>query len=345
MKTLDADFFISDLNGCCGDIDSDVFEGKKVLVTGASGLIGTYLCAYFVSLKQRGVALDLYAVTRNELSAHLSDMFQLGNVKHLRINLNDVREYDKLPDVDYAIHAAGYAQPTVFMNNPADTLAVNVSATMAILKRISEGGHFVFLSSSEVYCGQTDGACDEGMCGTSTPAHLRACYIEGKRAGEAACFAYREKGVHASAARLGDIYGPGTRAGDKRALNSFIEQAVTRNLIKLRDQGAAMRSYCYVTDAVEMLLNMLMSGHEAIYNVGSPIFISIRDLAKTISELTDSELVVPEGDDSIKGAPKSLQMNYHRIVSEFGAIDYIPLRNGLERTILWQRGLYLKDSQ
>ena len=134
MKTLDADFFISDLNGCCGDIDSDVFEGKKVLVTGASGLIGTYLCAYFVSLKQRGVALDLYAVTRNELSAHLSDLIQLGNVKHLRINLNDVREYDKLPDVDYAIHAAGYAQPTVFMNNPADTLAVNVSATMAILK-------------------------------------------------------------------------------------------------------------------------------------------------------------------------------------------------------------------
>ena len=120
---------------------------------------------------------------------------------------------------------------------------------------------------------------------------------------------------------------------------------MTRNLIKLRDQGAAMRSYCYVTDAVEMLLNMLMSGHEAIYNVGSPILISIRDLAKTISELTDSELVVPEGDDSIKGAPKSLQMNYHRIVSEFGAIDYIPLRNGLERTILWQRGLYLKDSQ
>jgi len=193
------------------------------------------------------------------------------------------------------------------------------------------------LSSYQIYFGTLKKKYIENDCGFSSPSHERACYIEGKRCAEALCHAYRRKGYNISVARLGDIYGPGTKPGDKRAINSFIEQAIKSKKIILRDKGNAKRSYCYILDAINVLLKMLINSKETIYNVGSPYFLSIKDVSELICSITNSKLIIPKNVNSIIGAPKSLDLDLNKIKKEFGSKKFIDINEGLKRTILWQK--------
>jgi len=238
------------------------------------------------------------------------------------------------------IHSAGYAQPVLFMSNPVATMQINISATIALLERLKPNGSFLFLSSSEVYCGLTDSLFREEYIGTTTPYHPRAAYIEGKRSGEAVCNAFRSQGVRAISARLGDVYGPGTRKHDKRVLNSFIEKAILNQKIDLLDSGTAMRTYCYVADALKLLIKILFCGKQAVYNVGGHLYTSIAELARIIGDITNVPVIIPSHDLQVAGAPEILQLDLSRSETEFGKTEYVELEEGLKRTIAWQRLLY-----
>lgn len=344
-NSLSSEFILADLEEICGHLDPKSFYAKRILITGASGLIGTYLLAYFVLLARQGNQAEIIALSHSKLSGPLRELIAEGSITHHQIDLADYRQYTKLPPTDLTIHAAGYAQPSLFMANPAATLSINVASTLALLEKVAADGTFLFLSSSEVYCGAVGSPCQEDSCGTSTPYHPRASYIEGKRSGEAACAAFHAQGLRAIAARLGDIYGPGTRPHDQRALNSFIEQALTKGQITLRDQGAALRSYCYVTDAVETLLKILSHGREHVYNVSAPIFTSIRELALTIGKLSGATVAFPPtASQAVPGAPPALELDLSRIDKEFHKTDYLSLEQGLIRTIRWQQDLYAMEN-
>lgn len=321
-------------------IDGEFFRNKRVVITGSSGLIGTHLLAYFYLLNKKNYNVHVVSISRSKLENHLEYLIRDSQMCHLEIDLSDFSQYSRLPAADVVLHAAGYAQPTLFMSNPSATLEINVAATLALLKAMKKDGSFIFLSSSEVYCGILGGRCKEDQCGTSTPYHPRSSYIEGKRAGEAACAAYRSRGTRTISVRLGDVYGPGTRKNDKRALISFIEQALTKGVISLRDNGAAKRTYCYITDAVEYILKILTSGKENVYNLGGPTFISIRELAQSIGELMDVHVNFPSINNEIPGAPVVLNLDISKLKNEFGEIRNTPLKDGLRKTINWQAELY-----
>ena len=318
----------------------DGLSGATVLVTGASGLVGTYLLACLGAVNDVSGPLKIHAQSVSDLPSHLGPILARARAQHLRADLASFQDYERLPTADVIIHAAGYAQPLRFMTNPAATLQVASAATLALLQRVRPGGHFSFLSSAQVYTGLGDVLCHESMVGTTTPDHPRASYIEGKRAGEAACHAFRARNLHATAARLGDVYGPGTRPHDKRALNSFIEQALTTGEVRLLDSGAALRSYGYVADAVEMLFNVLLRGRETVYNVGGQSLTTIRDLASSIGGLTKSPVHAGPPSAGVAGAPDVLRLDLTRYASEFGLPRHRELSSGLEATIDWQRGLY-----
>jgi UDP-glucuronate decarboxylase len=337
---MNSDSIIDDLAERCRHLNTDFFQGKRVVISGASGLIGTYLLAYFALLDRQRRPFEVIALSHSSLSGPAHDLIKRGGFTSQQMDLSDYRQYTKLPLSDLTIHAAGYAQPSLFMANPAATLSINVAATLALLQNTASDGTFIFLSSSEVYCGAPDSSCKETSCGTSTPYHPRSAYIEGKRSGEAACAAYRTQGLRAIAARLGDIYGPGTRPHDQRALNSFIEQALTQGHINLRDQGAALRSYCYVTDAVESLLDILILGREQVYNVSAPYQSSIRELALLIGNLTGAPVSFPATSNEVPGAPPALSLDLSLLDGEFHKTNYLSLDQGLIRTIAWQRDLY-----
>ena len=315
-------------------------QGKRVLVTGASGLLGSHILACLAAARAEGVDTDVLAVSRGELPGHLTPLLGGARARVLNGNLVDPALRKSIPDVDCIIHAAAYAQPALFMADPVETLALGTEVTLDLLRRLSPGGSFLFLSSSEVYSGLTGSPSREDQIGTTTPEHARACYIESKRAGEAACHAFRARGINAKVARVSLAYGPGTRPGDKRVLNAFIEAALTRGEISMLDAGRVRRTYAYVSDVVEMLWSVLLRGRESVYNVGGDTTTTIADLARAIGAAAKARVNIPDEGAGVAGAPDDVQLDLTRTREEFGKTEFVTLEEGLARTIDWQRTLY-----
>ncbi len=321
----------NDASVICSRVDLTKITGKTVLITGASGLIGTYLLA---TLAHLGEKLEVYAQVRSLPPPHTVEIVNRGNFKLGRGSLNDDAACWSLPKADLIIHCAGSAQPSQFMGRPAETFRINTWVTSVLLQKVKPGGSFLFLSSSEVYSGLEKPLLSESDIGTTTPLHPRACYIEGKRGGEMLC---HTAGVRAVVARLGAIYGPGTRQGDKRALNMFIESALRYKKIEVMDSGAAQRTYGYVTDAVELLWRILLEGEHPVYNVGGISDISIGELAKKIGSIKGVPVYFNKQTTGIAGAPKRSALSLDRVEKEFQKTTYASFDYGLRETIEWQR--------
>lgn len=270
----------------------------------------------------------------------MQSLIDREEIHHISIDLSDESQFSRIVEADVIIHCAGYAQPSLFMKNPVATLTINAAATFALFKKMRKGGTFMFISSAELYCGLEEVPFKESQIGSTTPYHPRASYIEGKRCAEAICAAYRSVGVRAISIRLGDTYGPGTKIGDKRALNSFIERAIKFNKIELMDQGDAIRAYCYISDAFEVMTKILTVGKEGVYNVGGTSLTSIANLAREIGKLSGADVIFPDKSQNIPGAPAILDLDLSKSRTEFNKLDYIDLNEGIKRTIQWQSLLY-----
>jgi nucleoside-diphosphate-sugar epimerase len=219
------------------------------------------------------------------------------------------------------------------------TIALNTTSTLELVKKVRTGGKFLFISSSEVYSGLKTSPFIEDQIGTTNTNHIRSAYIEGKRTGEAiVSTAKRLNNIDAKSVRLSLAYGPGTKPGDSRAINTFINQAITSSQIVLKDDGHAMRTYCYITDAIEMCLNVLDKGANDIYNVAGNSRVSILDLAKLIAELTNVKVNLPENsNNSLKGAPEDVWLDLKSTLSLSNKSEFVSLRIGVQNTIKWQK--------
>lgn len=284
-------------------------SGKKVLICGAYGLVGSNIC--------KVLERDYPEIEITKVKCYV--------------------EYNLPKCYDYIIHAGGYGQPQMFGKDKIRTIGINTTYTHVLINDfLKEGGKFLFISSSEVYSGAPS-PHKETDIGTTTPQHPRACYIEGKRCGEAICMAYLEQGYDVKIARLALAYGPGTKKGDTRVLNQFIEQALTTKEIHLKDDGSAVRTYCYIDDAVEMLLNILFYGKDCVYNVGGVSTLTIKDVAEYIGEITKSTVYL--GDKSLAGSPDSVKLDLIKYLDEFPK-QFVDFGIGIQKTIDYQKKLY-----
>ena len=280
-------------------------RNRTALITGSTGLIGSRLAVLAPS--------DIDVLTLS-------------------------RDADEIPPADIIIHAAGYATPALFMADPIGTIEINTEAVIRLLEKLNKGGTFLFCSSSEVYSGVKH-EVSESDIGTTTPQHQRSCYIEGKRCGEAIVKAYRDQGVSAISARISTAYGPGTKKHDSRVINQFIEAALTKKRIEMKDRGEALRTFCYVDDTADMLWRIVRGGCHPVYNVGGTETATILELARMIALKTGAELIIPTSDTNFIGAPREVRMNLD-CIRELGPFNLTTLSNGLDATIDYQRGLY-----
>ena len=286
-------------------VDLSELKGKSILITGSTGMIGTYLMACLDKI----YPIEIYT-TKYDLSNYI-----IGEHALLK--------------ADYIIHAAGYAQPSKYLLDPIKTLKINTTVTHQLLDRLNLGGKFLFISTGQI----------TNMQDTN---HPRACYLESKRCGEVIVNAYRSKGIDAKSARLSLAYGPGTRANDTRAMNSFIQQGIINKSIDLLDDGKAKRTYCYISDAIEMLWNILLHGKESVYNIGGRSKTTIGDLAKQIGYYLDAPVNF-SNKLSLLGSPEDENLDISKYENEFGDMDFTPLKTGLINTIEWQEELYKKE--
>lgn len=314
---------------------------KSILLTGASGLLGTYFLASLRELARKGYApQSVTAVVHSELTVPLTSFLDFEGARVVQGDLTDLGFATELGTFDYIIHAAGYGQPGRFMEDQVKTIKLNTCTTQALFECLATGGHFLFLSSSEVYSGLSTPPYRETQIGTTNTTHPRSCYIEAKRCGEAICNAYRARGVKANSARLALAYGPGTKIADRRVINAFIERGATQGAITLQDMGAARRTYCYVSDAIEILWHILLGGTEPIYNVGGLSRTTIAELARQVGRHMGVPVHFPKDAHDLGGAPEDVYLDMTLVRKEFNKSEYISLDEGLASTIEWQKALY-----
>lgn len=328
------------------DVPVVQLENKTILITGASGIIGThFLFALMYLRKVVGVRVKVVAVVNRGIPDHLASMSSDDSVVFMVGDLAKDEFIDKLPMANLIVHAATYGQPGMFMEHPEVTIKLNTDVTMALFERsLQKNGKFLFVSSSELYSGLSTPPFSETHIGNTGPDHPRACYIEAKRCGETIINVYRSKGCKASSARLSLAYGPGTRRGDRRVLNNFIEKALVEKEIRLLDYGDAKRTYCYVSDAVNMMWRILLDGKECVYNVAGFSTVTIAELARLVGKITGVDVIFPDdGGAGVSGAPNDVQLDISRYASEFGKRDFVDFETGLRNSIEWQRPLYLNN--
>ena len=285
----------------------------RILITGASGLIGTHLLATAKDLEVISV------VNHNPVQVEGSTVLQ-GD-------LTDSAFLDSLPKVDYIIHGAGYGQPRKFTLDPIKTIKLNTTVLLKLFDKLNNDGKLLYLSTSEVYSGAKP-PYKETDIGTTSPNHPRACYIESKRCGEAICNAYGAK-----IARLSLVYGPGARGDDERVMSDFIRQGL-KGEIHLLDAGQALRTYCYVTDAAELLWKILLHG-QGTYNVGGHSQVSIKELAMKIGTVLNAKVFL--GTKKLDGAPEDVSLDMSATEKEFNKSIYVDLDEGLRQTIEWHK--------
>jgi nucleoside-diphosphate-sugar epimerase len=340
---LRTELLITDGKASIEQIDISELNGKTILITGASGIIGTdLLYGLFYLITEKGANIKVKALVNRGIPDHFSPMIKTSRIEFLVGDLTNFTFLNSIPKADLIIHAATYGQPGKFMEHPEITIKLNTTVTLHLLENVlNEGGKFLFISTSEVYSGLTISPFNEKQIGTTDPLHPRACYIESKRCGETIVNTFRLKGVHAVSARLSLAYGPGTRMDDKRVLNNFIEKAIKNGEIRLMDRGSALRTYCYVTDAVNMMWQILLKGSEAVYNIGGDSRLSIFELAKLVGSITTVDVITPEEQtNSLTGSPEDVRLDISRYVAEFGSPTFVDMETGLKRTIEWQKEMF-----
>lgn len=288
------------------DLPWDKLQDKSVMVSGATGLIGSFLIDMIMYRNEKyGMNCKVYALGRNKerISNRFAYCCKLFTYQSIECDINKPLIRDDIGDVDYIFHLASNTHPVAYATDPIGTITTNVIGTRNLLEfAVSHhAARFIFASSNEVY-GENRGDVekfDERYCGYIDSNTMRAGYPESKRCGEALCQAYiKQRALDIVISRFTRSYGPTLLKSDTKAVSQFLYRGIMGQDIVLKSEGTQYYSYTYVADAVSGLLTVLLKGKcgEA-YNIADEASdIMLKDLATLIAEYVGRRVVfkIPE---------------------------------------------------
>ena len=269
-----------------------ISEGN-ILITGATGLIGSFMVDAFVAANDLySKNIQIYAMGRS--LEKLEKRF--GDAKNVHLVAQNVIEPIDIEGLDYIVHAASNADPRSYALYPYETILTNVLGAKNVLEYCKGKTTRALLTSTFEVNGKLDqDEYSENEYGVVDLNFIRSSYTESKRDSEMLFkAAHDEYGVDCVIARLASIYGPTMLPDDSKAHAQFIKNALAGENITLKSKGLQKRTYCYVADAVSGLLKVLFDGVSVeIYNVANDQSIAtIAEVANTIAELTDTKVVL-----------------------------------------------------
>lgn len=260
--------------------------GKRVLITGGAGFLGSHLCDRFFNDGWDVICMDNLLTGSEKNIAHLFGHDRFTFYKH------DVTNYVYVKgELDLILHFASPASPIDYLEMPIQTLKVGSLGTHKALGLAKEKkARFLLASTSEVYGDPLEHPQKESYWGNVNPTGYRGVYDEAKRFAEAMTMAYhRFHGIETRIVRIFNTYGSRMRLQDGRALPTFFRQALKNEPITVFGDGSQTRSFTYVDDLVEGIVRLANSDEVEPVNLGNPDEISILDFAKEIIEITGSE--------------------------------------------------------
>ncbi len=329
-------------------------NGKTLLLTGASGMIGSFLTDALMLRNQSlppAARTRILAVGRGEAAARRR-FWTWWDEESFRFLPHDAAQpFPDLPwEPDLLIHAASTTHPADYAARPIETVLTNLLGTRNLLDLAvrKPGCRLLLLSSVEIY-GENRGDTDrfaEDYCGYLDCNALRAGYPEGKRASEALCQAYiAERGADAVILRLPRCYGPTMRMEDTKASSQFLKKALRGEDIVLKSEGRQFYSYAYVCDAVQGLLRVLLAGETGeAYNLGDPASdITLRELAELCASLAGRQVRYELPDEAERRgystATKAL-LDGTKLKERLGWRPRYTIREGIGETVEILRRLY-----
>ncbi|MBS3808031.1 MAG: SDR family oxidoreductase [Bacteroidales bacterium] len=258
---------------------------KRILVTGGAGFIGSHLCERLLNEGNEVLCLDNFFTGSKQNIVHLLDNPYFEMIRH------DITQ-PYYAEVEEIYNLACPASPVHYQYNPIKTIKTSVMGAINMLglaKRI--GAKVLQASTSEVYGDPTIHPQTEDYWGNVNPIGKRSCYDEGKRCAESLFINYNlQNNVNIRIARIFNTFGPRMSLNDGRVISNFVIQALRGEPITIFGNGEQTRSFQYVDDLIEGLIQLMKSSDENTepINMGNPGEFTMLDLARKIIDMTGS---------------------------------------------------------
>jgi UDP-glucuronate decarboxylase len=306
-------------------------SGKRVLVTGGAGFIGSHLCKRLIDLGHEVICIDNYFTGSKTNIADLLGYPRFELIRH------DVTLPIRL-EVDEIYNLACPASPVHYQHDPLKTMKTSVLGAINVLELASElGAKILHTSTSEVYGDPLVHPQPEDYWGNVNPIGKRSCYDEGKRCTETLFFDYyRRYALDIKVVRIFNTYGPNMHPKDGRVVSNFIIQALNDEDITIYGSGKQTRSFCYIDDMVDGLIRMMEmdQGFTGPVNLGNPSEFTILELAEKVLRLTGSKSQLAfkplPADD-----PKQRRPDIGLAANKLGWEPKVGLDEGLKETVVY----------
>ncbi len=306
---------------------------KTCVVTGGAGFLGSHLCDRLLAEGYSVVCLD------NLLTGSIRNIEHLAGNEDFTFIKQNVTDYLYLEgSIFYIFHFASPASPIDYLEFPIPTLkvgALGTHKTLGLAK--SKGAKFLLASTSEVYGDPLLHPQPESYWGNVNPIGPRGVYDEAKRFAEAMTMAYqRYHHVDTKIARIFNTYGPRMRANDGRVVPSLICQALRGEPLTVFGDGSQTRSFCYVSDLIEGIYRLAMSGVNDPVNIGNPREMTVMNFAEEILRLTGSKSTIVHKPLPVDD-PRVRQPDISKAKKDLHWEPKVGLEEGLRETIEYFR--------
>ena len=265
--------------------DTRNLRPKRVLVTGAAGFLGSFLCERLLDADCEVLGVDNYHTGTRRNIAHLLDHPDFELMRH------DVT-HPLFVEVDEIYNLACPASPVHYQYDPVQTTKVCVHGSINMLGLARRcNAKILQASTSEIYGDPEVHPQPETYRGNVNTLGPRACYDEGKRCAETLFFDYRRQhNLEIKVIRIFNTYGPRMHPNDGRVVSNFICKALMGEDITVYGDGTQTRSFCFVDDLIEGMIRMMATPSDITgpINLGNPEEFTMIELANKIIELTGS---------------------------------------------------------
>ena len=290
--------YLEDIKKICDLKIYDKLKNKSIMITGACGLIGSTLVdvvMYRSNNYDENITVIAYDFKEEYIENRFTNYLGNKNFKYICQDVNLPLVYNE--KVDYIMHLASNAHPSLFKKDPVGTICANIVGLLNLLNYAKDNNieRVLYTSTGEVY-GEMDNVNEfkEDDLGYVNPVSSRSCYPNSKRCAETLCVSFSEEyQVETVIARPSHVYGPTYTKNDSRVYAEFIRNILEDKDIVLKSFGNQIRSYTYVFDCVSALLYILLFGeNKNAYNIANKNSItSIRDMANVIAEIGNKKVV------------------------------------------------------